>query len=240
MEMSKVLVNFIQDRSGSMQNVWDETLNGFKSFLNELRDKGKRDGTEYLFSLTTFDTLVETPIVAQSIETVDSVILSKHGPRGWTALYDAVGATIQNVDADRRGAEKIIIVVVTDGHENSSREWNKDNLHTAIDARLRAGDWTFTYLGTQPETWDDAGALGLQAGAVSRYRGMSSEKAYGAVADAINKFSASPLRGTRNLMKDFLDDAKAADADMEKRGPASDEHPESKTQDSESKKGRWR
>lgn len=238
--MSKVLVNFIQDRSGSMRSVWDETLNGFKSFVNELRAKGKHDGTEYLFSLTTFDTLVESPIVAQPIETVDPAVLSKHGPRGSTALYDAVGATIQNVDADRRGTEKVIIVVVTDGHENSSREWSKENLHTAIDARLRAGDWTFTYLGTQPETWDDASVLGLQVGAVSRYNGARSAEAYCAVADAINQFSASPLRGTRNLMKDFLPDAVAAAAGMEKRKPESDKHPESKTGGSESKKGRWR
>ena len=57
---TKVLVNFIQDRSGSMTPVWEETLNGFKCFLNDLREKGAADGIDYLFSLTTFDALIDT------------------------------------------------------------------------------------------------------------------------------------------------------------------------------------
>src|ERR1700674_3343467 len=85
---NKVLVNFIQDRSGSMQSVWEETLSGFKKFVDEL--KGEKE-VEYLFSLTTFDMLVETPIVAQPIAKVDVDELKNFGPRGSTALYDAVG-----------------------------------------------------------------------------------------------------------------------------------------------------
>src|SRR5690349_9033083 len=96
MAMTKVLVNFIQDRSGSMQSVWQETLSGFKTFLEDLRASAQKDGVEYLFSLTTFDTLVETPIAVQAIESVDANILAQHGPRGSTALYDAVGSTIRN------------------------------------------------------------------------------------------------------------------------------------------------
>jgi len=57
MAMSKVLVNFVQDRSGSMQSVWAETLSGFRKFIEDLRVSAARDGVDYLFSLTIFDTL---------------------------------------------------------------------------------------------------------------------------------------------------------------------------------------
>ena len=207
--MKKVLVNFIQDRSGSMQSVWAETLSGFKTFVKDLQDKSKDNGVkdediEYLFSLTTFDTQVETPIIAKPIAEVSQDELVKHGPRGSTALYDAVGATITNTETNRHGAEKIIVVVVTDGHENSSREWDKDRLHTAIEAKLTAGDWTFTYLGTQPETWGDAAAIGVGVGSVASYVGQHANAAYAATSHAVRGMSASADMGTRSLMMDYL------------------------------------
>lgn len=201
--MKKVLVNFIQDRSGSMQSVWDETLNGFKKFIEDLRDSAKKDDIEYLFSLTTFDTQIDTPIVAKPINDVNLNELQKHGPRGSTALYDAVGITITNTEKDRHGAEKIICVVVTDGQENSSREWTKDKLNQAIEAKLNAGDWTFTYLGTQPETWDDATSIGVGVGATATYTPTMAAAAYACTANAVASFSASSARGTRSLLHSY-------------------------------------
>lgn len=215
--MSKVLVNFVQDRSGSMQSVWEETLSGFRRFVEDLRASASKDGVEYLFSLTTFDTIVETPVAIQPIESVDLGILAQHGPRGATALYDAVGSTIQSTDANRHGAEKVIVVVVTDGHENSSREWNKDNLHSAIDTRLKEGNWTFTYLGTQPETWDDATAAGVPAGSVVRYTPTMARAAYSAVASSVSRLAADKSRlGSKDLMDDYLSEAEADAAGMQK------------------------
>lgn len=202
-----------------MASVWSETLSGFKAFVTKLREDGKKDGVEYLFSLTTFDTLVETPLIAVPIDKVDPDVLAQHGPRGCTALYDAVGATIQNTEADHRGAEKIIVVVVTDGQENSSREWTKDRLHTIIDAKLNAGNWTFTYLGTQPETWDDAQALGVSLGSVRSFTGARSAAAYAAVARSVSRLSSDRhVSGSRNLMDEYMDDKEMADAGMARAG----------------------
>jgi len=220
MEMSRVLVQFVQDRSGSMGSAWDETLNGFKSFVNDLREKAKGTDVEYLFSLTTFDTIVENPIAIQPIGEVDPEELGKHGPRGATALYDAVGATIKATEDNPHGADKIIVVIVTDGQENSSREWSKDALHKTIDAKLSAGNWTFTYLGTQPETWDDAGKIGVGAGASATYQPQMANAAYATVACAVGKLAASPQRGTRTLLSSFVDDEDAVSAGVTKHPPA--------------------
>jgi len=241
--MTKVLVNFIQDRSGSMQSVWQETLSGFRVFVNNLRQKGPQEGVEYLFSLTTFDTLVETPVIAQPIASVDPDILAKHGPRGSTALYDAVGITIQNTDEHRHDAEKIIVVVVTDGHENSSREWTKDRLHSAVDAKLNAGNWTFTYLGTQPETWDDAQAFGVSRGSTGSYRPGMSVPAYAAVAGSVHRLSSSRLSSSRDLIRDFLSNEEAAAAGMKKEPEPKEPEKAEETAPPEPKassKGHWR
>lgn len=207
--MSKVLINFVQDRSGSMASCWEETLSGFRKFVEDMREKGPKDGVEYLFSLTTFDTLVDTPLVAVPIADVDTNVLAEHGPRAGTALYDAVGATIENTSANDRGAEKIICVVVTDGHENSSREWTKDRPYKTVDAKLNLGNWTFVYLGTQPETWDDAGAIGVRAGSTSLYRSDMARAAYGITSAALHEMARSEQLGSDSL---FSEHAKADDA----------------------------
>jgi len=238
MAMSKVLVNFIQDRSGSMQSVWQETLSGFNKFVEDLRASAQKDGVEYLFSLTAFDTLVETPVASQSIESVDVDILAKHGPRGSTALYDAVGITIQNIAANQHDADKVVVVIVTDGHENSSREWDKDKLHSAIDSRLREGNWSFTYLGTQPETWDDAAAFGVPLGAAARYTPRRADAAYTALACSISRLAADESRrGTGTLMDDYLSEKEAVEAGIQKRAEPRSE----KGSDKEEKKtANWR
>lgn len=207
--MTKVLVNFVQDRSGSMQSVWDETLNGFRAFVKDLKEKGAKDGVEYVFSLTAFDTLVDKPCLGKQISDVDGDLLAHYPPRGGTALYDAVGAAIADTDADRHGADKIMVVVVTDGQENSSREWTKDRLHKAVEERLLKGDWTFVYLGTQPETWADANAVGIGAGATAQYDAQHAHKTYRATSAGVHAMARSACAGTRNFVQDFMDPNKA-------------------------------
>jgi von Willebrand factor type A domain len=213
--MSKVLVNFIQDRSGSMQSVWDETLNGFKTFVENLQND---KDSEFIFTLTTFDTVVETPFVAQPIADIPTDALKAHGPRGSTALYDAVGKTL---DATKGiVADKYIVVVVTDGQENSSREWTKTTLQKAIEDKIKSGNWTFTYLGTQPETWDEAAKIGIIAGSTATYTPGTASRSYNTMSASISNFSKSAQLGTQNLVADFVSDEDAKKSDMKKAAPA--------------------
>lgn len=202
--MKKVLISLIQDRSGSMSDCWKETVSGFKTYINDMKaDQAKDSEVEYIFSLTTFDTQIDAPYKAVPINDVDVDILSKYGPRGATALYDAVGKTLQGHDDDKGITfDKAIVVIVTDGKENSSREWSKDALHAAIDERIKRGNWTFTYLGTQPETWDDASSLGVGVGASATYNAQNAGATYATMAFA----SANMARSVHGQSASFLHD----------------------------------
>ena len=202
--MKKILISFIQDRSGSMQDVWDETFNGFKTYVKDMvADQQKDSEVEYLFSLTTFDTVIDTPYLGKRMTDVDPEILKQYGPRGGTALYDAVGKTLQAHDEDKNITfDKAIVVIVTDGHENSSREWSKAALHAAIDERIKRGNWTFTYLGTQPETWDDATSLGVGVGASATYTAANAGATYATMAAA----SANMARSVHGQSMSFVSD----------------------------------
>lgn len=202
--MKKILVSFIQDRSGSMASVWEETLNGFKTYVKDLqKDQKKDDEVEYLFALTAFDTVIDTPHLGDPIASIDTGKLKDFGPRGSTALYDAVGKTLQALDDNKTLTfDRAIVVIVTDGQENSSREWSKDALHAAIDERIKRGNWSFVYLGTQPETWDDASSLGMGQGASSTYNAQNAAQTYATMAFA----TASGARGVRAQSRSFVSD----------------------------------
>ena len=202
--MKKVLISFIQDRSGSMSTVWEETLSGFKTYVKDMQADQQKDGEiEYLFSLTTFDTQIETPYLGIPIANVDGEELKKHGPRGGTALYDAVGKTLQAHDDDKSLTfDKAIVLICTDGQENSSREWSKTALHAAIDERIKRGNWTFTYLGTQPETWNDASSLGMGVGASATYNAANAHATYSTMAAASMNMARSVHASSRSFIED--------------------------------------
>jgi hypothetical protein len=204
MEMKKVLISFIQDRSGSMANVWQETLSGFKTYVKDMQaDQQKDNEVEYLFSLTTFDTQIDAPYLGVPIAKIDGDELAKYGPRGATALYDAVGKTLQALDDDKSITfDKAIVVIVTDGEENSSKEYSKTALHAAIDDRIKRGNWTFTYLGTQPETWNEASSLGVGVGASANYNAQNARATYATMAFA----SANMARSSASQSESFLHD----------------------------------
>lgn len=204
--MKKILVSFIQDRSGSMASVWEETLNGFKTYVEGLKaDQQKDNEVEYLFSLTTFDTQIDTPHLDSPIKNVDGDSLKNFGPRGSTALYDAVGKTLQAIDDNKNLTfDKAIVVIVTDGQENSSREWSKDALHSAIDDRIKRGNWTFTYLGTQPETWNDAHSLGVGVGASASYNAQNANATYATMMSATACMSRSSAPQSMRFLHDNI------------------------------------
>jgi len=196
----KVLVQFIQDRSGSMATGWEEAVKGFKTFIEELRLGATKDSIDYSISLTTFDTEIAEPLHEKALSEVTGDEMAVVSPRGYTALYDAVGKTLEATKQD--GYEKIIVFIVTDGQENASAEWRKDALQKAIEAKINLGNWTFSYLGTQPETWADGAGLGMGVGAGATFNKQYTGQTYTVMGNLSNKMSASPVRGTRSFMSD--------------------------------------
>ena len=82
-----------------------------------IRDRGKEQAVDYGFSLTLFDTVVEMKYKGVPLASVAKLDDSSYRPSGNTALFDAVGNTVQTVGTD--GFDKIITVIMTDGEENS-------------------------------------------------------------------------------------------------------------------------
>lgn len=205
---ARVLVEFIQDRSGSMQTVWDEALKGFTGFLDDLR---KNKDVDYFISLTVFDTVVDRVLSGVPLKQVTGQELVPHSPRGMTALYDALGDALQMPTDD---FTKVIYLIVTDGHNNASSRFTKTQVHDAITAKLNTGNCTFQYLGTQPESWEESKGMGFNASSTATFVPQNIGGTYRMTGQSVNSFSSSRLTNTRSLYSNFGDEAQIGSLGM--------------------------
>lgn len=150
----------IIDRSGSMESVKSDAIGGFNNFLEEQK---KLPG-KATFTLIQFDHEIELKYNGVDISEVQPYTVDTYVPRGMTALYDAIGRGIG--EASRRGANrKVIVAILTDGHENSSKEVTRQQVSDMISKYENEG-WAFVFLAAGFSQFDAehmAGSIGIKS-----------------------------------------------------------------------------
>ena len=162
MKENKTDITVVLDRSGSMESIASDTKGGFDSFVN---DQKKMPG-EVELTLVQFDTEYEFVHKGKPIKEVPA--LDFH-PRGGTALLDAMGRAIRETgerlekmpEHDRPG--KVVFVVITDGLENSSREFSKKQINEMVKHQTDRYNWQFVYLGANQDAIQEGQQLGISA-----------------------------------------------------------------------------
>lgn len=182
------------DRSGSMQSQWGEALSACNSYVKKLAD----DKVDTGVTLATFDTGMQGHIAFDVIRdriipTTWRAVTDKDAvPRGSTPLNDAVGRIVNLAEAGNY--DKVAIIIMTDGHENASREMNVAQAKAALD-RCRAKGWQVIFLGASYDNVRQAESYGAAHGqhvnASTRNLGATmdslsvSRSAYGATGQAM-------------------------------------------------------
>ena len=142
----------IVDRSGSMRDILSDAQGGINSFISDQRKVG-----EAFFTLVQFDYEVEPLHEQVELSGVTEDYVLK--PRGGTALLDAVGATCGGYE--QKGNGKVIIAIVTDGEENSSKEWSRDSLFEMITKKREEDKWEFMFLASGQDAIREGSRMGL-------------------------------------------------------------------------------
>jgi hypothetical protein len=191
------LIGVILDRSGSMASVCEPTIAGFNEFLHT--QQRQHDGGRALMSLTQFDDRYEVNFIGEPIENVPDLDTETYVPRGSTALYDAIGRTIHEIEAwtnAQNWQERVLVLIVTDGHENASREYGFDAVRALIEQKEKDG-WNFAYMGANQDSYAVGGSLNIRADFTANYDATLGGTAmnYGRMADATSKYRASKAKG---------------------------------------------
>ena len=136
-------LGFVLDRSGSMASLCTEAISGFNHLLSEQRSVN----SSALFSLSLFDH--ENILIHDAVPLADIPDLTPHSfvPRGGTALNDAIAAMIQRIGHRARRQTRVLVAILTDGMENSSRQFSQDDVMRMITYRRSTYDWQFVFIG---------------------------------------------------------------------------------------------
>lgn len=210
LKQKETVIAFILDRSSSMSSCLDATISGFNEYVRTLNDDKK---SKYNMSLTLFNTSVDTEYTNVPISKVSDLDRKSYVPNGMTALYDAVGMTIEATEKTLTKDQKVLCVIMTDGEENASREYTTEILTKKI-KELEKQNWTFVFLGANQDAWATGKQFGLHRGNVVNYHASSlgNEKAFRTVANNTAFYAQSAENTTRNFFseedKDDLGKAK--------------------------------
>jgi uncharacterized protein YegL len=167
-EARRTLICLILDRSGSMNGLEDDVVGGVNTFLAEQ----KKLPDAALIGFTRFDSLaIERFRDTAELAACAPLVREEFQPRGGTPLLDAVGVTIAQLEDDcrRLHPDRVIVVIITDGQENASREYSKAQVKKMIEERSAGGRWSFLYLGANVDAFAEGGSLGVSDGNIGSY-----------------------------------------------------------------------
>lgn len=166
---------FILDKSGSMGGLVTDTIGGYNTML---KLQQTIDGECHITTVL-FDNNYELLHDRIDIKAVSPITEKEYQVGGSTALLDAIGSTIhkignaQKYTADDYRAEKVMFVVITDGEENSSREYSAEKVKAQIERQKTKYGWEFIFLGANIDAVETAGRFGIRADRAQNYHADS-------------------------------------------------------------------
>ncbi|MGH8429327.1 MAG: VWA domain-containing protein [Solimonas sp.] len=163
MSKSPLYAHILLDRSGSMESCRDTAIDAFNEYVMGLR---RSDDVDARLSLTIFDS--QSIDLLQHVEPAKSFMelnRQTYVPRASTPLLDAIGHAVAETDKlQLRPSEKVALVILTDGHENASKEHTKDTIKALLKDRQDNKGWLVTFLGADVDAFAEAHAIGIADG----------------------------------------------------------------------------
>ena len=199
--MNKTELIFILDRSGSMGGWESDTIGGFNATIS---DQKKIDGETRVTTIL-FDNFFEVLHDRINLQDIAPLTEQDYFVRGSTALYDAVAlgirkiANVQKQTRKEGRADKVIMVITTDGYENSSRDTNAAMLHKMIDDCKKDG-WEFLFLGADIDAQAAAGSIGIESNRAANF--VKDSQGVQVQYDSLN-VAISAMRSGAPLPKDW-------------------------------------
>lgn len=147
---------FLLDQSGSMDSMKNEPIQATNRFIKDQQETLPGDGST--FTLWKFSEKIEKVIDDQDLRHVKPIYT--YVPCGMTALYDAIGKAI-NTKMAKPKHDNVICVILTDGEENSSREYNLAKIRKMIKDAETYHAWQFIYLGANQDAYKEGSNIGV-------------------------------------------------------------------------------
>ena len=141
----------IIDESGSMQSIKKAAIDSVNETIQSIRAAAEKyEDQEHIVSLVTFHDDVKTVYECVPVKEVEELTAETYQPKCCTALYDAMGMSLNALRPKVAEADKVLVTVVTDGYENASKEYSGKAIKALVD-ELKAKGWVFAYIGANQD-----------------------------------------------------------------------------------------
>lgn len=200
-------VGVLLDESGSMSNARQDTIGGFNTFIDELK-KNNRNRSIH-FNLVKFggEKPLDRVYVGAKLENVAHLTEAGYKPHGNTPLIDAAVKMIKALDEQRKksGSGNVTLMLQTDGGENASVEYKRDDLKKLVEQKTEEG-WQFIFVGADIDGYSDAVSYGFNISNVASYSKSATDAMFRTVGANMSNYMA-----TGNLTcSTFTNEQKAA------------------------------
>ena len=171
----KLDVVFILDKSGSMGGQEENTISSFNEYL----EKEKKN--KYSTSITTILFSDQYSILHDRVDVkkMKKLTNKEYFVGGCTALYDALGNTIHSFE--NKDTDKVLFIIITDGYENASREYRKEDIKKLIEKHK---DFEFIFVGADIDSYAAGNDIGIRKENIANFKKdkKGTSKLFGAVA----------------------------------------------------------
>jgi len=152
MKKGLTLLVFVMDRSGSMASIITDSIGGFNTLIEQQKADCLEKGNTAKVTIVKFNSSVESICNYEDISKVTPLTGNTFYASGGTSLIDAVCATIVNTGhtlselSEEERPEKVLFTIITDGEENTSREYTLEKLKEMISEQEKKYNWTFSFI----------------------------------------------------------------------------------------------
>lgn len=158
---TRVFNLIILDESGSMQSIKKEAIDSVNETVQTIRSAEKKnEDQEHFVSLVTFNNDVKTVYDCVPAKEVKELTSESYCPDCCTALYDAMGTSLNALRLQIAEKDRVLVTVVTDGYENSSREYTNKAIKALVD-ELKGKGWVFAYIGANHDVEQVAASISI-------------------------------------------------------------------------------
>lgn len=172
MKKNKSEIVIVLDKSGSMYSCQSDMQGALNAFVKDQQKDVEDNNSECSVTFVEFDNKYSVVFENKDIKTIPTLKLN---PRGSTALLDALGYTINkvgerlNATAESEKPSSVVFVIITDGMENSSKEFKREVVLDKIKEQKEKYSWEFIYLGANQDAIQEGSNYGFSAGKSMTY-----------------------------------------------------------------------
>ena len=206
---NKTIYHFVVDQSGSMAGLENQTIEGFNTQLKTIKKlKEEFPQNDYIVSVTYFENEVFDVIRFGKVEDIPLLNRENYNPGSSTSLLDAIGQTIYSIE-EKFGNEinedkaTVVLVILTDGYENSSRRYTYEQIAKDIDRLNETNKWIFTFLGAGINAQSVTNRINIRSKNVASFERAEYSAVLEKISRSVRRYEENKSAGL--FSADFLD-----------------------------------